>query len=381
MGRAVKDWDVEVFGIDEGALEKLLRTLGPVNTVGKAFGVFKCRPGHTPDEVDVSIPRRDSKTGPGHKGISVEGDPDMSVEEACRRRDLTVNAILYDLDSGAFVDPFNGQEDLARHTLRAVDATTFLEDPLRALRVVQFSARLNFEVHPDLDTLCASAAMEELPVERIRGEWDKLMLSANRPSAGLLVARRTGLLKRVFPEAAAFDDPAHDRTLDRLALTKRPLIEDRGRQLALMLAGWLAGCSAEALEATMNRLGVHKVGGYSTRDQVTALHQHWSDPIDTDSALRRMATRCEVILAFALREARGEFVERRLERAAALGVLTQPEPPLLMGRHLQELGVEPGPHMGELLDAVYEAQINGDIHTLEDALMVAQKRLEAERPS
>ena len=379
MGRAVKDWDIEVFGVEEEALERLLRTLGPVNTVGKAFGVFKCRPGHISDEIDVSIPRRDSKTGPGHKGISVEGDPGLPVEEACRRRDLTVNAILFDLESGAFVDPFNGQEDLAQRTLKAVDSTTFLEDPLRALRVVQFCARLEFSVHPDLEALCVSAAMNELPVERIRGEWDKLMLSSNRPSLGLQVARRAQLLERVFPEASGFDDPTHDGTLDRLAITKRPLLQEGGRKLALMLTGWLTTCSEGALLSTLDRLGVHRVGGYPARDQIIALHRHWSDPIENDAALRRMATHCEVILALALREARGEFVEPYLERAAALGVLTKPVPPLLMGRHLQELGVSPGPRMGDLLHAVYDQQIEGTIQTLEEAQTAATQLMDALR--
>ena len=140
--------------------------MGPVNAVGKSFGVFKLND-RSVGEVDVSIPRRDSNAGPGHRGISVEGNPDMTVTEAARRRDLTVNAILYDLQADALVDPFNGQRDLDLRTLRAVDADTFLDDPLRALRVVQFAARLEFEVAPSLLALC-----ERSPQELRRTSWE-----------------------------------------------------------------------------------------------------------------------------------------------------------------------------------------------------------------
>lgn len=373
MGRPVKDWDVEVYGVNEERLEKILGALGSVNTVGKAFGVFKCRPRGASDEIDVSIPRRDSKTGPGHRGITVEGDPELTIEEACRRRDLTVNAILFDLESRTFIDPFDGRHDLSNALLRAVDTSTFLEDPLRALRVVQFCARLEFNVDPALRTLCREASLEELPVERIRGEWDKLLLRANRPSFGLEIARSTALLERLFPEAWVFDEPEQDQTLDRLATTSRARLEDAGRRLALMLTGWLAGCSQEAVAHTLDRLGVFRVGGYSVRDQVTALHAHWRDAVDTDAALRRMATRCEVHLALGLRAAHGEQVDEVEARAAALGVLHAPMPPLLMGRHLQEMGIKPGPKMGELLRTVYDQQVDGTITTLDEARSAARK--------
>jgi tRNA nucleotidyltransferase (CCA-adding enzyme) len=376
MGRAVKDWDVEVYGVDEERLEKLLGALGSVNTVGKAFGVFKCRPRGAADEVDVSIPRRDSKTGPGHRGIAVEGDPDLTLEEACRRRDLTVNAILFNLESRTFIDPFDGRADLSNALLRAVDTSTFLEDPLRALRVVQFCARLGFKVDPELHELCRTAPLEELPVERVRGEWDKLLLSADQPSLGIQLARSTALLERLFPEACVFDDAGEDAVLDRLATTSRNLLEDEGRRLTLMLTGWLAGCSQDAVAHTLDRLGVFRVGGYSVRDQVTALHAHWRDAIDTAASLRRMATHCEVHLVLGLRTAHGEQMDAVEARAAALGVLHAPMPPLLMGRHLQEMGVKPGPKMGDVLRAVYDQQVEGVITTLEDARSAARKLYE-----
>src|SRR4029079_90202 len=118
------------------------------------------------DAVDVSIPRRDSKVGPGHRGIAVQGDAFLSVAEASRRRDLTINAPLFDPREGAVVDPWGGRADLEARRLRAVDAATFGEDPLRALRAVQFAARFELSVDPDTAALCAGMPLHALPAER-----------------------------------------------------------------------------------------------------------------------------------------------------------------------------------------------------------------------
>ncbi len=171
---------MEVFGLPEDDLERLLRRLGRIDAVGRSFGVYKLRPRGWQDgrEIDVAIPRRDSKIGPGHRGIDVVGDPDMSIREAARRRDLTVNAILWDIVADELIDPWNGLSDLRDRVLRAVDEQTFLEDPLRALRVVQFAARLSFAPTERLLQICRSAALDELPAERVRSEWEKLLFKS-----------------------------------------------------------------------------------------------------------------------------------------------------------------------------------------------------------
>ena len=89
-GRTPKDLDLEVFGVESGTLRGLLESIGRVDTVGESFAVHKV------EGIDVSLPRRESKTGRGHKGFTVEGDPSLSVEEAARRRDFTINAISRD---------------------------------------------------------------------------------------------------------------------------------------------------------------------------------------------------------------------------------------------------------------------------------------------
>lgn len=378
MGLPVKDWDVEVFGVPADDLVRLLRRLGRVDAVGRSFGVYKLRPRSArPEdpEIDVSIPRRDSKVGPGHRGIAVEGDPGMSTREAARRRDLTVNAILLDVLTGEIEDPFDGRGDIARGVLRAVDRETFLEDPLRAVRVVQFAARLGFAPDPTLVELCRTADLHELPAERVQGEWTKLLLRSERPSTGLQVARDTMVLQRLFPEAARADGPAVDRALDRAARL-RDALEPEGRRLALLLAAWLHP-DPDVVEPTLDRLWLHRHKGYPLRDRVLQAVRHHRDPHGTDAELRWLSTRCELALTLRLAWAAGEDEAplEALRRATEIGVAEQAPEPLLKGRHLQRLGVQPGPTMGELLRRVYERQLDGVITTAEQALEEATRLL------
>ncbi|MDX6577096.1 MAG: hypothetical protein QOE96_3049, partial [Blastocatellia bacterium] len=129
MGQQPKDWDVEVYGIEPAKLRSLLDAFGPVNVVGEAFTVYKLS-----HHLDVSLPRRERKTGRGHRGFVIEGDPRMSVGEAARRRDFTINAILQDPLTGEIIDPANGRTDLQLGIIRAVSPDTFNEDSLRVLR-------------------------------------------------------------------------------------------------------------------------------------------------------------------------------------------------------------------------------------------------------
>jgi tRNA nucleotidyltransferase (CCA-adding enzyme) len=147
LARETTDADVEVFGVPRERLEALVVDLFPerVNTVGRSFGVLKVHLA-TGIDLDVSLPRSDSKTGVGHRGFAVQGDPFLSFLDASRRRDFTVNALACDPLTGEILDAHGGLQDLASRTLRAVDARTFPEDPLRVWRAFQFAARLDFRL-------------------------------------------------------------------------------------------------------------------------------------------------------------------------------------------------------------------------------------------
>src|SRR5437588_1540190 len=145
---APKNVDLEVFGVPADRLRQLLETLGRVEAVGESFQVYKL------GDIDVSLPRRDSKAGRGHRGFVVVGDPDMSIDEAARRRDFTINAMSLDPLTEEIFDPFDGAGDLERRRLRVVDPRTFSDDSLRVLRAVQFAARFAFALDPESAALC-----------------------------------------------------------------------------------------------------------------------------------------------------------------------------------------------------------------------------------
>jgi tRNA nucleotidyltransferase (CCA-adding enzyme) len=432
LGLPLEDWDIEVFGLPAGRLESVLGAFGRVDAVGQAFRVYKLSgvPGIA-GALDVSLPRRDSKVGPGHRGIAAAGDPSLSIEEAARRRDFTINAMLLDPVTGELLDPWGGRPDLEARRLRAVDAATFGDDPLRALRAVQLAARYELTVDPMTARLCAAMPLRELPRERIFGEIEKLLLKARRPSLGLALLAEWGMLEAIAPElvplAATPQDlewhPEGDvwthtlQVVDEAAARLEGLEGDRPRQLAVMLGalchdlgkpattrfedGRLRSrgheeAGIEPTTALLERWNVHTLLGYDLRAQVLALVAQHLKPGQlyddrervTDGAIRRLARKCEADLLY--RVARADCLGRRpgrfepvamewfRERVRALDVAVKAPEPLLKGRDLLSLGLRPGPAIGELLRAVYERQLDGTVTTLEDARAEAQRRI-AER--
>ena len=416
------DIDIEVLGLPADRLRAVLSTLGPVNSVGASFAVFKLGP------LDISLPRTESKAGRGHRGFVVTGDPDLPLEEAARRRDFTVNAIAWDPLRDEYLDPHGGRDDLRRKRLRMVDPATFGDDSLRVLRAVQFAARLEFEIDEPTRALCRTIALDDLPAERVWGEMEKLLLLATRPSLGFALARETGVVERLFPELAALIDcpqepewhPEGDVWVHTLLVIDeaRQRIDDlpRPQQIAVMLGavchdfgkpattayvdGRIRSLDHEEqgvppATAFLDRLNVHTFDGYDVRGQVLGLVAHhlkpgmWrAAPKVGDGAFRRLARKVDLELLARLAQAdcrgrTGDFdcsaMDWFLERARALGVEHAPPAPILMGRHLLALGVPPGPGLGSILKQVYERQLDGAVTTLEEATAAAQALLEKER--
>jgi tRNA nucleotidyltransferase (CCA-adding enzyme) len=423
LHREAKDIDLEVYGLEPAPLKALLDRVGPVNTVGESFTVYKVA------GLDVSVPRRESKTGRGHKGFDVTGDPSLSIVEAARRRDFTINAIAWDPLTDEFLDPFDGRSDLASRVLRMVDARTFADDSLRVLRALQFAARFDCVLDPRTAALCASIPLDDLPAERVWGELEKMLLRAPRPSSGFTLGRSLGVVERLWPELHALVDcpqepdwhPEGDVWVHTLMVVDeaRARIDDldHARQVTVMLGALVHDVGKPATTACedgrirskgheaagvapatalLDRFNIHTVDGFDVRRHVLGIVAYhlapgmWhKSPVPVgDGAFRRLAAKVDLELLARVAEAdcrgRGGSFDCSamtwfLARARDLGVDHGAPVPILMGRHLLELGMKPGPPMGRLLKEVYERQLDGEVRSLDEALVLARARLA--RPS
>ncbi len=421
------EFDFEVYGLEPEALVRALARFGEVKLVGESFAVYKLvPPGAGPPVIDVSLPRRDTKVAPGHRGFQVQGDPHLSFEEATRRRDFTINAMMHDPLTGETIDLWRGEEDLRARRIRAVDPKTFIEDSLRVLRAMQLAARLEFTIDDATIALCRSIDLKDLPAERIWGEIEKLLLKARRPSLGLEWADRLGIVDQLFPELLSLKDcpqepewhPEGDVWVHTLLALDQAKQEAAGlpkeKTLAVLLAvlchdfgkpsttavvdGRIRSYEHEAAgidptRAFLDRLKIHTLGGYDLRSQVLELVGHHLTPSHYfknrdnvgDGAFRRLARRLEPELLYLVSRAdclgrTGTFPteaqEWFIEKARALGVEVKPPRPLLMGRHLLELGLSPGPLIGRITRAVYEMQLDGRVADLPSALEAGRRLLE-----
>jgi tRNA nucleotidyltransferase (CCA-adding enzyme) len=423
---SASDIDLEVFGISENGLPSLLDQFGRVEAVGSSFPVYKLRVSDTTvGDIDVALPRRESKSGPGHKGFEVRGDPSMSIEDAARRRDFTINAIAWDPLTGDYDDPFNGRGDLAQRVLRIVDPQTFGDDSLRVLRAIQFAARFELTLDQQTRELCQAIPLDDLPAERIWGELEKLLLKASRPSVGFALALDLGVVDRLLPEMRPLVGceqepewhPEGDVWTHTLMVLDQARVAngDLGRpQLLTVMLGAVCHdlgkplttafvdgrirsldheqAGVEPTESLLDRLNVHTIDGFDVRGQVLGLvAQHLKPGMFHkaqnvgDGAFRRLAQKVDLELLARLARAdcrgrTGSFdcsaMDWFIERARALGVEHQPPPPLLLGRHLLELGLEPGPRVGQVLKQVYEKQLDGEITSLEEGLNAAKEILQ-----
>jgi tRNA nucleotidyltransferase (CCA-adding enzyme) len=397
LGLDPKDADIEVYGIEAAALRKLLNRLGRVNCVGESFRVYKLvwHEGDERYELDVSLPRRDKKTGSGHRGFEVEGDPTASVEDAARRRDFTVNAILCDPLNGEIIDPFGGRADLENRVLRAVDAAHFAEDSLRVLRAMQFAARFEMTIDPQTVELCRGIDLSDLPRERIWGEWEKMLLKAEKPSMGLRAAQQLRVLEKLFPDLCAammYQAELLCATLDAAARERDGLAVPQQNALMLAAMGVFLergeSTSKRASERLLDQFGVWTLNGYDVRAQVLPLVEYSMTPAEwferhneiTDGNMRRLSGKCEPVLLWKLARSRGqrEAAAWLKERMCALGVKNGPPAPLLLGRHLLDMGLKPGPRIGEITRAVYEMQLDGKVSTEEEALAAARRLIDEE---
>ena len=418
LGRDGKDFDIEVFGLGYEQLVHALSRWGRTDLVGRCFGVVKLvAPGGS--TFDFTIPRRDSKIAPGHKGFQVEFDPNITTRDAASRRDFTINSLMYDPRTRELLDFFGGVSDSKNKILRHT-SSAFVEDPLRVLRGMQFAARFDLEAAPETIELCRkmNPSFTELAVERVREEWFKWADNSKTPSRGLRFLVETSWIEHFpeiqsligveqepewHPEGDVFVHTCHccdalvnlpewqkADTESRIVYSLAILAHDFGKPAT----------THRSLKNGVERIvspGHDEVGGAlaeaflrriaapsAIRERVIPLVVNHLAHFQTvsDRALRRLAKRlepenirglCTVMIADQFgRPPRpnvvSENVKHLLQRADELEIQTRAPQPILLGRHLLELGVAPGKGMGAILEAAFEAQLEGGFFDLPQAL-------------
>jgi tRNA nucleotidyltransferase (CCA-adding enzyme) len=417
-----KDVDLEVFGIPAAQLRRMLLAAHPdTKAVGEAFGVLTVEG----LGLDVSVPRTERKTTPGHRGFDVDVDHTLTPEQAAQRRDFTINAISWDPLTDEVIDPTGGIADLDARRLRHV-GPQFGEDPLRVLRGAQFVARFGLTADPGTIALCAGLRSEAstLARERVWDEVTKLLMKGTEPGRGLWFAHDAGWIDVVSPQLAALRGVEQDPTwhpegdvfthtahvLDYVARHLRS--GDHCDDLAVALActahdfgkagtttfsdgRWRAHGHDEAgVDPTRQWLADFAGKGVDrsalTKVVVELVAHHLAPAMlhaqgSSDRSVRRLATkvsRIDLLVRVAEADAGGRppkvldgfpAGEWLLDRAANLSVTRGGPEPLLRGQDLiDELGLEPGPRFGAVLGQVLDAQVEGDVTSRAEALALAR---------
>lgn len=415
VGKEVKDFDLEVFGLQPDLLTRTLEQRFELDLVGRSFGVLKIK--RMP--IDVALPRRESKRGLGHKGFEVMSDPDLPFEEAAARRDFTINAIGFDPLDRELFDPWGGIDDLKQGRLRHV-SPKFSEDPLRVLRAMQLSARFDFDVAPETVALCRRIDPEGLAKERIFEEWRKLILQGKKISRGLDFLRRSGWIRESpelvdlihcpqdpqwHPEGDVWIHTLHVMDAyagERLGDPEEDLVvgfaclcHDLGKPLTTRFTNgrWRSPGHEEDGEApTRAFLGRMTDQEKLINDVVPLVREHLKPIMLFKSsakaaAIRRLARRVGRIDRL-IRVCRADHAGRPplpfdgfpagawlADQAKKMNLQAAAPKPILQGRHLIELGEAPGRHFGPLLQACFEAQLDGEFSDLEGGLQLARKLL------
>lgn len=329
-----EDRDYLVCGVPYKDLSELLMEHGRVDLVGRSFGVIKFTQFKNQDKkytFDIALPRREYSTGVGHREFDVTFDPNISIEDDLTRRDFTINAMAVALDDSTLIDPLGGRTDLENGQIRMVSEKSFLEDPLRMLRAIQFAARFEFKIEGKTYKSIAenSALIRTVSIERVSDELNKMLMLAARPSIGFRLMHDTGLLEKILPEleqAVGVDQPggyhAYDvfehtiRTVDaspqdltiRLAALFHDITKPRAKRITETGATFYGHekTGAEVAKVALKRL---RYPADTIKDVAILIERHMFTTDVTDKGLRRLIRKVGPELIFDLLDLRRADVE------------------------------------------------------------------------
>lgn len=403
-----KDFDLEVFGTTSAAVFGALQKAGTrLELVGRAFPVYKVAGA----DIDISFPRRESKTGEGHTDFSIVVDPDFTFEEAALRRDFTCNAIGYDWNTDTILDPYLGRSDIKLGLLRPV-SIKFKEDALRILRTFKFIARLGFSPTSCTVDYCKEMveSLSKYPRERVLPEWDDFILKGHHryvfSAMDFLV--KSGAIE-LYPELLAIigvkQHPEHhpegevwNHTMHCLEYFMREVRPTLMNDEECLIIGYAVLTHDLGKAHTTNTLH-GKITAYGHEDspyprkflerlfdpannwinEIEQLVKAHMRPVNLHNlkaglpAIRRLNMavngRLDRLMSVVECDQGGrppkpvktDAIEWVLEQTKELKLAAnQPIKPIVLGRHiLTHLNLKPGMHYRPILDAMFEAQIEG----------------------
>ena len=407
-----KDYDIEVYGLDKiKMLENILKKYGSVSLVGKSFGVLKFA--YKKEKYDFSFPRLEEKIAKGHRGFNIFSNGNLDFKQASLRRDFTINAMGYDIEKKQFLDPFNAKEDIKNKILRHIKDETFIEDPLRVYRAVQFCARFKYKLDPSTYKLCqtmvSNGSLEELPKERIFTEWNKLLLKSKQPSIGFELMRDLNILQ-YFPELKAIIGILEDKKTDLIddvwTHTMRCIDimakqDNNHKKLYYMYAILCHDLGkAQLTKQKINNTNIIKTFLYRLSyekkwiDSILPLVDHHLKPSifyknrSNAKAILKLAidVNIEDLVIVAKVDFLGQLDKKNktdiyeagewlLSEAQRLNVKNKALKCVLQGRDLIKIGLKPSKEFKNILSIIYEAQLDGKIKNKEEALLFLKDRL------
>ena len=305
LGREIYDYDIEVYDIEPLKFDELMAGI-KASGVGKSYFIYKYK------NYDLGLPRSESKTGNSHKDFAVSYINDTSL--ASLRRDFTVNAMMMNIFNGEILDFHGGKKDLESKTLRHMDSEKFKEDPLRVLRGVQFSARLDFSIADETLELMKTLDLAHLSKDRINTELIKFFRSEHLEK-GAFYLFKLSLFKEIFGVKIC----ENDEFLSELK-SARNFVDDE-RLFLYMLFGKFELDAKEILEKM--RL---------PKSYFSILKEPFFKAMPSDNELLKIA------LNMPIKSWLGAYNKERIERAKELGIYERKFEPKIDVREILAAG-------------------------------------------
>ena len=358
LGKVSKDLDLLIVGIELKDLATLLTRFGKTNLVGKAFGIIKFVPDGATEEIDISVPRIDSKsTGKGHKDFEVKLGRGITLQQDQLRRDFWMNAMARDVETGEIHDiDKKGQTDIKNKQIRVIGIRAFREDPLRMLRAVQFAARFEFTIEPKtMDQIKSSVNLiKTVSPERFQEEFKK-MFEKGTPSVGVALLKETGILKKLFPKARDAFPMEYDR-LDK-------------KGFPAFLAVLLKGHKSKDIQSAM------KLSNEDTNAVSDVLKYMAMRDVDSDLGLIRFVNSASKKgvenVNYILKAQRKIDIDYRLNSLRRVGKPTSLKELGLSGRDLIKMGIR-GRAVGETLDKLLQYAVETGKNDRKDLIAVVK---------